>query len=900
MKKLALLLLGLFTGLCLHSAVTVDMVPKTGLAINTEFCELSLASRIVVVQPPWSNSYFSSGIAKLDFEREGKRFVRMIQLNKTAFELLNFSAEVEDGNSVLIDLSGILVKDVSAIMEFSCLVIPDYVLANSDFSGVDMEGKPFSGHIDTAGSGEMPIFGNNFKEMSVNSPIGTYKIEVLEGPGLSMVDRRVNTFMGYACFWVGFHQGKLTTESPLKSRVRVTFIASGDVKIAQPLPEAGGAEAVAVEKVELPATAPQIPLFPAPHKRVDLPGEFSLAKPVRGVFTLPEFSAEDNGRLERAARRYLADAGKLELTDAGTPSIVAVYDENIPDQGFDLNVSPEKIEIKSSSPRGVFYAIQSLALLADTAKGVIPCLEISDYPDMPVRGVHVCLDAGDRTYFDLVEKVWSPARINMIIGEVEYVKWDATKALGIHREAGMSKEELAEFVALCRENFIDFVPLMQTLGHCGWLFVDGKNRDMAEDVNTPYAYNVSNPEVYPLMTRILDEIFAICEPEFLHIGHDEVTMIGRFPCREENVKKGIKAIVYDDIMFYHDYASRHGARIMLWHDMLMAPGESLLAFGGAPNFVSEIRKDLPRDIVFNVWRYDGNKFPEFELLKNEGFDVIGASWFGKNNPEQLAVAVKSAGTWGNIVTTWAGYFGSRTLLPENFYQVEPYVRGGSWYWNSDKAANAGYDYSRILCDLLWSEPADDPDAVVSGYAIDFSGQANLQLNADFAPFMLCSNMDMDKLPREGYFGGIYFLLPERNGVNGAIGFKSRLNPEFPSEPVKLEFAPVECRNLYILHTTAGLTPPAKTVLGNLKINYAEGESVSVPLRYGIELGAPTDGYNYFLRPQASYSYLYDGAVMRIWRTGIVNPHPDKAVTGLEISGNDAGFGYYVLGMTLAE
>ena len=40
--------------------------------------------------------------------------------------------------------------------------------------------------------------------------------------------------------------------------------------------------------------------------------------------------------------------------------------------------------------------------------------------------------------------------------------------------------------------------------------------------------------------------------------------------------------------------------------------------------------------------------------------------------------------------------------------------------------------------------------------------------------------------------------------------------------------------------------------------------------------------------------------MRIWRTGIVNPNPDKAVTGLEISGNDAGFGYYVLGITLAE
>ena len=238
-------------------------------------------------------------------------------------------------------------------------------------------------------------------------------------------------------------------------------------------------------------------------------------------------------------------------------------------------------------------------------------------------------------------------------------------------------------------------------------------------------------------------------------------------------------------------------------------------------------------------------------------------------------------------------------MPENFYQVEPYVRGGSWYWNSDKAANAGYDFSRILCDLLWNR-AEASGEEVSGYAVDFSGQANLQLNAEFAPFMLCSNMDMDKLPGEGYYGGIFFRLPERNGVNGAIGFKSRLNPEFPSEPVKLEIAPVKCGKIYLLHTTAGLTPPAKTALGNIKVNYADGDSYSVPLRYGIELGAPTDGYNYFLRPQASYSYIYDGAPMRIWQVGITNPHPEKAVTGLELSGNDSGFGYYVLGITLTE
>ncbi|MEA4861852.1 MAG: glycoside hydrolase family 20 zincin-like fold domain-containing protein [Victivallaceae bacterium] len=893
MKKMLSSLVAV-AALCAGAETTVKMSSTNGLAINTTFCEVSFLSRVIAMKPPWVRAYFNNELGKDTVENSGSA-CSMKNTDTSEFELVKYTADVEKDGRVVVDLEGKMNSDEPAFLEYSALAIPGYVLANSDYEWAAMDGSTGSGHIDAAGSGEMPTYASDFKKLTVRAQVGTFVIEVLEGPGMSMRDRRVNVFAKQSCFWVGFYRADLSRKL-FKSKIRVGFEVSPDLKVAKPLPEVkepGFPISPATGAIPV-NTDVSTPLIPAPQftdgGSASALETLSIPEDSAWRVSAKDFSAHDLERLSRAVPRLL----NLNGSATGKELVEIVEDPSIPDEGYLLDIAPAGVKIYASSARGAFYGLQTMRSLSHS--GEYYCTRIFDYPDQKLRSIHLCLDAADRTYFDLVEKVFAPGKINAVVGEVEFVKWDATKDLGIQQKDGMSKAELAEFIKLCDDNFIDFIPLMQTLGHCGWLFQDGKNLDMAEDPETPYAYNVSNPKVYELTTAILDELFALGDFKYLHIGHDEVDMRGRYPYRPENVKKGMKNCVFDDIMFYYNYARKHGARIMMWHDMIMAPGESDVAAGGPPNNLSEIRKDLPKDVVICVWRYTGGSFPEFKLLKKEGFDTVGCSWYGKDNPEQLCEWMKRDGGMGLMVTTWAGYFGSKNLLRENFYQVEPYVRGAAWSWRTDRKANADYDYAEILCNLMLPPTPGSR----SEREVDISAAANLDLSKENMPFMLCDDLNLGTAELTGKTN---FKLPERNGRRAAIAFKSRLNSEFPAGPVAIMLN-CKAKALDVLSTTMGLTPPVKTRIGGVKLFYADGTNADFPVRYGIETGTPMDDYNFYLRPDNCLTWPSGVGIgdkpYKMWSCRVVNPHPDKEISKVELSGSPDGFAFYVLGLTLED
>src|ERR1700677_5098205 len=56
-------------------------------------------------------------------------------------------------------------------------------------------------------------------------------------------------------------------------------------------------------------------------------------------------------------------------------------------QGYRLSIVPAGITISASTPAGQFYAAATLRQLKRQFPKSLPCLEIEDHPDFPVRGV---------------------------------------------------------------------------------------------------------------------------------------------------------------------------------------------------------------------------------------------------------------------------------------------------------------------------------------------------------------------------------------------------------------------------------------------------------------------------------------------------------------------------------
>lgn len=80
---------------------------------------------------------------------------------------------------------------------------------------------------------------------------------------------------------------------------------------------------------------------------------------------------------------------KCDRSDSG--KLVIIKEDGIEEEGYTLDVTQDKIEIRASGQTGAYYALQSLRQLSKYELGVrrIPCCSIKDKPRFKWRGLHL-------------------------------------------------------------------------------------------------------------------------------------------------------------------------------------------------------------------------------------------------------------------------------------------------------------------------------------------------------------------------------------------------------------------------------------------------------------------------------------------------------------------------------
>lgn len=900
LKKLLLGAL-LTAGFCVTAAEPLSVkMSNLGLEIlSKDLGNISMGSRIVAVEPPWVQLRFYSVWAQLNCINQGNTAEMKQAIDTEAFKIINYSA-VADGNTVTVKFSGELREDVPTAVEYSMFAVPAFLLAGSSYTVTYYDGAKSSGTIPQIGENTTNAFIKRAQKVEFEGTYGKLTVESVKGPLFDVVDRRLYTFEGESVFWFG----KLVDEKePLKfgevydSELKFTFEPTGNTIFAPELANIN--DGLPMEQVEdenfyeeyefdLPTYMPQ-------PKEMVVYGIMDEAKSFKvGKFS-EDVSEEDRGYLSKAINS-IDDAGE----DGARPvNITLVLDDPAmpeSEEGYILTVTADIASIRAKTPRGAFYAIQTLKAMPQDEMYVV-----RDWPDLGLRSVHLLAAEETPTFHKwMVENIFSRYKLNKIILEVEYAQWDTTKNL--HQPRTATKDGLREFVQVCRENYIEVIPLFQTLGHLEWFFYKGQNLEMAEDPNVPYAYNPMHPGVYPIMDAILEEIIEIFDSEYIHIGHDEVDMIGRFPNRPENVERGIANVVYDDIMHYYDWAKAHGKKLMMWHDMMLSNQECPNGSGMHIDNVKEAFRDrLPRDIVIADWQYSGNKahaeYKDVKLLMDEGFDVIGCTWYETDNVENFTKAVKKYGALGMMGTTWTGYFSGWNSFDEHFHQMATYPRVGAWAWTVTDDNYAFGNYHEVLADILmkkapWSE--EDDDTASEGRLINLNKVTNIALPENCNVFLANTDFGLPSALTPGKVmraGSADFLIPERDGELAVIGIKSRQNANLPdSVSIKLD---TKAEKLYLLHSHIGPSVPNfDQEIARLKLVYADGTSEELPLIFGRNIGS--------FKGEASKNLTRANVLVtpegRIWYTVWDNPHPDKEIASLDIISSIMP--YYLFGLSL--
>lgn len=891
----------------------LDMSTKLGLTIQSPVGDISACSRISAVEPPWEQVWYynqkSESTFTNSFNEDGEQCVSMSQVNYEKLKINEYTA-VANGNKVKIYFNAELTEDLPTDFEYSAINVMDYLLLDGTYKATLANGDVVSGIVDP----EILHYETmipDVKKVEFESQYGKLIITVTKGIGLNVDVRRDHGFEGFSCFWIGRYELPFALGEVFESEIELEFIQNKDVIVPTPIPNTN-APLIATENSELIREVPpyELPVMPTIKEQTMLPeAALTLGDKLNLELNFEADTAEVEKLTTAINRIYgkIAPNGKANLATTIQAKVGSEFDGlKSPEQpdGYVIQITTDAIKMVSLTPRGVYYAVQTLRSLVKD--GQIQAQNIVDYPSMEFRGLHFFADSSSlELHGKMVEDVFGRYKINNIVYEIEYAAWDNTKE--VHWPKAMKKDDIREFLKICEANYIEVSPLFNTLGHFDWYFSFGQNLEFAEDPDLPYAYNVAHPELYPRMAKLMDEILEVFgKPTFVHIGHDEVDARGRYPYRPENVERGIADLVISDIMFYYNYLAERDIKVMIWHDMVMSPKESSNGSGMGLDDVKKYRDMLPRDIVITDWNYSGtktkSKFPCLQLLMDEGFVTLGCSWYMSNNIENMAIAVDKAKAWGLLGTTWAGYFTNDIALKRNFYQFATYIRVASWAWNTSHEANEGReDFLKefaVITNEMWPQP--DKNLGNSGKMLNLDSAVNIEISAEANPFMNSSDMNLNQVLKAGevnYVGNMAFDISEVNGSIGAVAINSNINRLFPNS-VTLDMNALECQYLYFLHSNLTDSGSLGMATAIAKMVYTDGTVVGFDILNGYMIG--TLGrkiYSYVMKPEQGTEVEIDGENVTLIYGTWTNPYPEKQIKTLTISTGSLVRPYYLFGIS---
>ena len=354
-------------------------------------------------------------------------------------------------------------------------------------------------------------------------------------------------------------------------------------------------------------------------------------------------------------------------------------------EGYVLRTGPRWLVVAGHDPAGTFYGAQTLRqLLGRDAQGVfVQPAQVDDWPSLPWRGALLFLGNQALPFHKkLIADVLARFKMNNLVLECEQAKWET---LGHHVPAwAMTKSDLRQEIAFARHNHLAVTPLVESVGHMGWLVSDPAFGSLAEDPQTPYAADPTNPKTYALLDRLYDEVLDTFHSPILCIGGDEVTQRGRYPFRSRGRYPTVADAFVAHVSRLHDDLKRKNVRTMLWGDMLLAPGEAT-GDANAPSVAAaqQIRARLPKDILIADWRYGANDdFASPQIFQSSGFGpVIGATWDSPRDIARFAQSLTAAHQAGLLQTTWVGYNSSEKNLLHYRSQFVAFVLAAEYAWS---------------------------------------------------------------------------------------------------------------------------------------------------------------------------------------------------------------------------
>lgn len=350
---------------------------------------------------------------------------------------------------------------------------------------------------------------------------------------------------------------------------------------------------------------------------------------------------------------------------------------------------------------------------------------------VPWLGFHVLIEKKDAAE-SLITEIPALAErgVNLLLVEIDY-NYEYASHPELRSDDPISAETIKKIVRLCRDLNIRLVPEFQSLGHQSW---EGKTFPLLtkhpEFDETPGRYPGNkdiycrswcplHPDLNPIIFDLFDEIIDVFEADALHVGMDEVFLIGSEfcpRCRGKNPAELFAKSVKD---CYDHIVKKRGKEMMMWGDRLLDGVKT--GYGeweASTNHTSPAVDMIPKDIIICDWHYEimpGNAYPSVPFFLERGFRVLPTSFKNVQAVEALidySLKYRNGRMLGHLCTIWRGPEAGKTN------KIPPLLAAAKRLKATERTAAGPGAGAKFLTNQVGYEAVGPKRAVILGHSGD--------------------------------------------------------------------------------------------------------------------------------------------------------------------------------------
>ncbi len=320
---------------------------------------------------------------------------------------------------------------------------------------------------------------------------------------------------------------------------------------------------------------------------------------------------------------------------------------------------------------------------------------------LPVRGFCIAAPNSERLdeFITFIDEELAPRQVNTLILRVDH-NYEFERRPELRDEGALTKAEVQQLVAICKQHGIRLIPQINLLGHQSWAEKTGKllqvypEFDETPHVQMPEKYEWPNadglycksycplhPDVHNVVFDLVDEICEVFEADAFHAGMDEVFYIGHDSCARCSGRDKAELFA-NEVNKIANHLAANQRQLWIWGDRLIdGKTTGIGMWEGSMNNTHRAIDLINKDVMICDWHYERpDQTAVYFAMK--GFSVVTCPWRkGDNAVVQLhdMIRFREQATQelapryqGMVQTVWSGagafldqFYGRRPADEEN-------------------------------------------------------------------------------------------------------------------------------------------------------------------------------------------------------------------------------------------